>query len=112
MTILPFPSRSDASEFDPETLGILTGAFEDAWQSLQTVGTSLAAIGRRSKRANSLPAASLRWQSLAKRTGTNYETQPLRTWLRRIFATHAIERGSVRGKHHDLGIDAGISTDG
>lgn len=40
MTILPFPLRSDASAFDPETLRILTGAFEDAWQSLRTVGTA------------------------------------------------------------------------
>jgi hypothetical protein len=36
MTILPFPSDPDASAFDPETISILSDAFEDAWQSLNT----------------------------------------------------------------------------
>ena len=40
MIILPFRSHSDASAFDPESLRILTGAFEDAWQALQTAGTT------------------------------------------------------------------------
>jgi hypothetical protein len=40
MSILPFPSHADASAFDPESLNILTGAFEDAWQALQTTGTT------------------------------------------------------------------------
>jgi hypothetical protein len=40
MTILPFPLRSDASAFNPDSIRILSDAFEDAWQSLQTTGTT------------------------------------------------------------------------
>jgi hypothetical protein len=40
MTILPFPLQSDASAFDPHSIRILSDAFEDAWQSLQTTGTT------------------------------------------------------------------------
>jgi hypothetical protein len=40
MTNFPFPSRSDASAFDPESIRILSDALEDAWQSLHTVGST------------------------------------------------------------------------
>ncbi len=40
MTVLHFPSHLDASAFDPESLRILTDAFENAWQALQTAGTT------------------------------------------------------------------------
>ncbi len=40
MNILRFPSHPDTSAFDPESLRILTAAFEDAWQALQTAGTT------------------------------------------------------------------------
>jgi hypothetical protein len=40
MSILPFPWRSDASAFDPETVSILSGAYEDSWQSLLASGTT------------------------------------------------------------------------
>ena len=46
MTIPPFPSHSDASAFDPESLRILTGPFEDAWQALQTAGTTFHVDGQ------------------------------------------------------------------
>jgi hypothetical protein len=40
MTIIPFHWRPDASAFDPDSIRILSDAFEDAWQSLQTTGTT------------------------------------------------------------------------
>jgi hypothetical protein len=40
MTVLPFPVPNDASAFDPMTLRILSNAFEEAWQALQTTGTT------------------------------------------------------------------------
>jgi hypothetical protein len=40
VTISPFPLPSDASAFDPDSIRILSDAFEDAWQSLQTTGTT------------------------------------------------------------------------
>jgi hypothetical protein len=40
MTTLPFPSRANAV-FDPESIQILSDAFQDAWQSLHTTGTTL-----------------------------------------------------------------------
>jgi len=36
VTTLPFPLRSDASAFDPDSIRILSDALEDAWQSLKT----------------------------------------------------------------------------
>jgi hypothetical protein len=36
-----FPLQSGASAFGPESLRILTAAFEDAWQALQNAGTSI-----------------------------------------------------------------------
>jgi hypothetical protein len=41
MTTLPFPLRSDASAFDPETISILNDAFENAWQSLNSGGSNV-----------------------------------------------------------------------
>jgi hypothetical protein len=40
MTTLPFPSRADASAFDPESIQVLCDAFEDAWRALHTSGTT------------------------------------------------------------------------
>jgi len=37
---LPFPSPSDVSVFDPETIRILSDAYEAAWQSLHATSTS------------------------------------------------------------------------
>jgi hypothetical protein len=45
MTVLPFPTPDDASAFDPSTVRILTNAFEEAWVSLQTSGTTFHADG-------------------------------------------------------------------
>ena len=53
-----FSFAHDPSTFDPESLRILTGAFEDAWRALQTVGTTFHVDGHASKRAKSSPAAS------------------------------------------------------
>jgi hypothetical protein len=38
---LPIQSRVSAGAFDPETMRILTAAFEDAWQSLNGDGIGL-----------------------------------------------------------------------
>jgi hypothetical protein len=46
VAVFPFPSPSDASAFDPESISILGDAFEDAWQSLQTVGTTFHVDGQ------------------------------------------------------------------
>jgi hypothetical protein len=40
MTTLAFPLRSDATAFDPETIQILSDAFEDTWQSLHASGST------------------------------------------------------------------------
>jgi len=40
MATFPFPARADASAFDPDSIRILSDAFEDAWKSLQTTGTT------------------------------------------------------------------------
>jgi hypothetical protein len=40
MTVPSFPLLSDVSAFDPDSIRILSNAFEDAWQSLQTTGTT------------------------------------------------------------------------
>jgi hypothetical protein len=41
MSVLPFPSQSDASAFGPESLSVLIAAFEDAWRASQTTGSTL-----------------------------------------------------------------------
>jgi hypothetical protein len=46
MSITAFRSRPDASAFDPESIRILSDAFEDAWQSLHTTGTTFHLDGR------------------------------------------------------------------
>jgi hypothetical protein len=45
MTVLPFPVRNDASAFDPSIIRILGDAFEDAWHSPQTSGTTFHSDG-------------------------------------------------------------------
>ena len=39
MAVIPFHTRPDASTFDPDSIRILSDAFEDAWQSLHTTET-------------------------------------------------------------------------
>jgi hypothetical protein len=41
VAIIAFPSIVDASAFDPESIRIMSDAFEDAWQSLQVTGTGV-----------------------------------------------------------------------
>jgi hypothetical protein len=41
MFTFPFPSPADASIFDPDSVRILSGALDDAWQSLHDAGTTL-----------------------------------------------------------------------
>jgi hypothetical protein len=41
VAVIPFPSTIDTSAFDPESIRIMSDAFEAAWQSLQITGTAV-----------------------------------------------------------------------
>jgi hypothetical protein len=76
MTTLPFPLRSDASAFDPETISILNDAFENAWQSLNSGGSNVHLGGHEQQTSEIL---------------ADCETQPSPTLPKQISEKDAIE---------------------
>jgi hypothetical protein len=52
--VIPFPSIIDASAFDPESVRVMSDAFEDAWQSLQISGTAVQNVQKQDERRSIL----------------------------------------------------------
>jgi hypothetical protein len=67
MTASPFSLRSDASAFDPDSIRILSDAFEDAWQSLQTVGTTFHLDGQADQKREILARCIIEMAKLGER---------------------------------------------
>jgi hypothetical protein len=89
MTTLPFPSRASASAFDPESIQILSDAFEDAWQSLHTSGTTLHLGGQEEQTSEMLARYIIELAKLG-------ETDPHR--LRDAALAHLAEANIRRGR--------------
>jgi hypothetical protein len=67
MGIFPFPSSPDASAFDPETVDVLSDAFENAWQSLHKSGTTFHLGGREEQTSEMLARCIIELAKLGER---------------------------------------------
>lgn len=67
MSVLPFPARKDASAFDPSSVRILGDAFEEAWHSLQTSGTTFHIDGNAEQTREILARAIIEMAKLGER---------------------------------------------
>jgi hypothetical protein len=89
MTTLPFPSRADASAFDPEGIRILSDAYEDAWQSLHASGTTLHLDGQEVQTSETLARCIIELAKLGERD---------RRRLRDAALVHLAEANVRRGR--------------
>jgi hypothetical protein len=89
MTTLPFPSRADASAFDPEAIRILSDAYEDAWQSLHVGGTTLHLDGQEVQTSEILARCIIELAKLGERD---------RRRLRDAALAHLAEANVRRGR--------------
>jgi hypothetical protein len=85
----PFPTRPDASAFDPEAISILSDAFEDAWQSLHISGTTLHLGGQEEQTSEMLARCIIEVAKLGERD---------RHRLRDAALTHLAEANVRRGR--------------
>jgi hypothetical protein len=85
----PFPTRPDASAFDPEAISILSDAFEDAWQSLHISGTTLHLGGQEEQTSEMLARCIIEVAKLGERD---------RHRLRDVALTHLAEANVRRGR--------------
>jgi len=90
LTTLPFPSRADASAFDPEVIEILNDAFEGAWQSLNTGGSNVHLGGHEEQTSEILARCIIELAKLGER-------DPHR--LRDAALAHLAEANVRRGRH-------------
>jgi hypothetical protein len=67
LTTLPFPSHPDASAFDPETISILSDAFEGAWQSLNSGGSNVHLGGQEAQTSEVLARCIIELAKLGER---------------------------------------------
>jgi len=89
MGIFPFPSNPHVSAFDPETVSILSDAFEDSWQSLHKSGTTLHLGGQEEQTSEMLARCIIELAKLGER-------DPRR--LRDAALAHLAEANIRRGR--------------
>ena len=89
MITFPFPTRPDASAFDPEAISILSDAFEDAWQSLHISGTTLHLGGQEEQTSEMLARCIIEVAKLGERD---------RHRLRDAALVHLAEANVRRGR--------------
>ena len=96
MGIFPFSSDPHASAFDPATVGILSDAFQDAWQSLHTSGTTLHLGGQEEQTSEMLARCIIELAKLGERDPHRLRDAPSRTLHRAMSDEDAIEPHVVR----------------
>jgi hypothetical protein len=89
VTNFPFPTRSDASAFDPKAIGILSDAFENAWQSLHAGDTTLHFGGQEEQTSEMLARCIIELAKLGERD---------RHRLRDAALAHLAEANIRRGR--------------